>query len=740
MAAAFATAASSTIKLKQTRSHSEPRPPGSEPRSPDSQTSGLDTLSKAAAVMMATSLVIPTAILTHALWSLDLSLVYVADHARAGVSGLYRVAGLWGGANGSLLMFTCMVAVTVAAMLCTHQDTRKGYAAQNALILGALSVGALACAVLFTANPFRELLIPAIDGGGLQPILEHPAMIYHPPLLYAGQVSTAIPFLIATSTPLAMTTSAVRDYTAKLRYSLGVSLALLTLGLATGSNWAYVELGWGGFWGWDPVENGILVAWIFITAALHAVRQSKHIRMIRLLCALPWIFVLVASAVTRAGIGGSIHAFADDERVAWILLGMICATATFAVFNVMFTSSSHKQTHKSSSHKWTHRSSPRKQTHEPLFGDEVKTRATAHAAHASHVTPVNSAITLNSDTMQVLCVVLSVAAAIVVLAGVLYPIPASGEPLVTGRYYATALAPFAIFILIGSVIANKKQITVFTALGAFIGVIAAAILGVNAVFPLLVAAGAGILIMDISVSGVSSVKAVLRTHQARMKIHLADTATQLKIPQADTATQTTARKLETRKLPTRVEGKAWWRVWGVSGMWFGHIGFAVLMIGVAGATMSERVTVGVRLNEEVEVGGLYFRHIAVNVDEGFNTDEGHMDTRAARGSSAVVSTLEIRQNAQDDELVAILHPALVAYPERSVLLAETALHSTPMRDIQVALRNADDSGITLYDISVSPLTMWVWWGSALMTCAAVLIAIDRHTSSDKAHRLSGKQN
>ena len=685
--------------------------------------------------MMATSLVIPTAILTHALWSLDLSLVYVADHARAGVSGLYRIAGLWGGASGSLLMFTCMVAVTVAAMLCTHQDMSKGYAAQNALILGALSVGTLTCAVLFTANPFKELMIPAIDGGGLQPILEHPAMIYHPPLLYAGQVSTVIPFLIATSTPLAMTTSTplviatstVRDYTAKLRCSLGVSLALLTLGLATGSNWAYVELGWGGFWGWDPVENGILVAWIFIIAALHAVRQSEHIRMIRLLCALPWIFVLVAGAVTRAGIGGSIHAFADDERVAWILLGLICATATFAVVSVTFTPIHRAWTHKSSSRRQTHIYNSRKQAnetlldHKPLFGAEVKTRATAHAA------PVNSTIPINSDAMQVLCVVLSVAAALVVLAGVLYPIPAPGEPLVTGRYYATALAPFAIFILICSVIANKKQITVFTALGAFIGVVVASIFGANAVFPLLVAAGAGILIMDISVS---SVKAVLKTHQTWSNIQA-----WFNTSQATTQLQTHVGD-NTRKTTTRIGGKTcWkmrWRVWSMSGMWLGHIGFAVLMIGVAGATMSEHVTVGVRINEEVEVGGMYFRHIAVNVDEGYNMDERHMSARAARGSNAVVSTIEVRQDPQDNELVAILRPALVAYPERSVLLAETALHSTPVRDIQVALRNADDSGITLYDISVSPLTMWVWWGSALMICAAVLIAIDRHRFSGKA--------
>ena len=337
-------------------------------------------LARAASLVMAAGAAIPTIMLGRALWSLDLSLTYVADHARAGTSAFYRLSGLWGGASGSLLMFTAMVAAAVATLIWTQPRPT----ARSAALWGSLSVAVLAGAVLCTANPFRRLAIPAIEGAGLQPILEHPAMLYHPPLLYLGQVSTIVPFLVAVAAPLGPSERRT------LRGWLGLSLALLTVGLATGSNWAYVELGWGGFWGWDPVENGILVAWLLVLAAMHAVGQPGHGRAIRILCGLPWILVLVAASVTRGGVGGSVHAFADDERVAWVLTGLVVATA--AVVGLARGDQPSRQ----HQHRW----------------------------------------------LRIACAGLASAAALVVLVGVLYPIPARGEPLVTGPYYATLLAPW----------------------------------------------------------------------------------------------------------------------------------------------------------------------------------------------------------------------------------------------------------------------------------------------------------
>ena len=566
---------------------------------------------QAASAVMAAGAAIATVVLARALWSLDLSLTYVADHARAGTSEFYRLSGLWGGASGSLLLFTSMVAAAVAALVWTQPRPT----ARSAGRWGSLSVAVLTGAVLATANPFRQLAIPAIEGAGLQPILEHPAMLYHPPLLYLSQVSTIVPFLVAVASPLNPATRRA------LRGWLGLSLALLTAGLATGSNWAYVELGWGGFWGWDPVENGILVAWLLVLAAMHAVGQPGHGRAIRILCGLPWTMVLVAASVTRAGIGGSVHAFADDERVSWILTGLVVATAV-------------------------------------LVGSARGDRAKAGLAQGDQPSRPH-----RHQWFRIACVTLATVAALLVLVGVLYPIPAPGEPLVTGRYYATLLAPLTIVALGAAATVVGGRATVWSAAGALAGVIAAAAAGARSPFALCVAAGVGAILVNL--------------------LH-----------------------------------GLWSRTRGRWPMRVGHLGFAVLLIGVAGSTQADRVTVGLAVGEEIEVGGRSFRHVGVEVTGG-----------PTPGSNAVVATVEVRDG---DDIVATLRPSLVAFPDRSVLLAETALHSRPARDIQVVLRTAADSGAALYRVSVAPLVMWVWWGSSLLAGAGLMVAF--HAAMSRARQ------
>ncbi len=595
---------------------------------------------QAASAVMAIGAAVPVVVLGRALWSLDLSLTYVADHARGGTSELYRLSGLWGGASGSLLLFTSMVAAAVAALVWTQPTAT----ARSAGLWGSLSVAVLAGAVLATANPFHQLAIPAIEGAGLQPILEHPAMLYHPPLLYLGQVSTIVPFLVAVAAPLdARRRGALRSW-------LGLSLALLTVGLATGSNWAYVELGWGGFWGWDPVENGILVAWLLVVAAIHAIGQPRHGRTVRMLCTLPWATVLVAAAITRGGVGGSVHAFADDARVSWILLGLIVATAVVAVLAAAGFR-------------------PRRQHQRPRPAQALVAvlAAAGFRPGRQHQRP-RPAQALVAEASRgalwrqpplvlarIAAGVLAAAAAVLVLAGVLYPIPAPGEPLVTGPYYAMLLGPLAIVGLGATATVVGGRATVWSASGALAGVVTAAAAGTRAPFALCVAAGVGAILVNL------------------------------------------------------VDG-LWSRTRGRWPMRVGHLGFAVLLIGVAGSTQADRVTVGLDVGEEIEVGGRSFRHVGVEVAGG-----------PAPGSNAVVATVEVRDG---DDMVATLRPSLVAFPDRSVLLAETALHSRPARDIQVVLRNATDSGLALYSVSVAPLVMWVWWGSILLAGAGLMVAFD----------------
>ena len=616
-------------------------------------------IARATATVMAFSSTVSTAVLARSLWTLDLSLTYVADHARAGISGPYRLAGLWGGANGSLLMFTSMVAVAVAVLVWTQQHAT----ARSAALWGSLTVAVLTGAVLATANPFRRLAIPAIEGAGMQPILEHPAMLYHPPLLYLGQVSAIVPFLIAGATPLSP------GHRRALRGWLGVTLALMTAGLATGSNWAYVELGWGGYWGWDPVENGFLVAWLLCLAALHALGQPYGDRVVRLLCALPWILVLTAASVTRAGIGGSIHAFADDERVAWILLGLLVVTMAAAGTRAAQTPLGRQRGR-------THH----RERRQLMRRSDNSSAGAAGSERSGQPDPKR-----RYWWLRIICAALAAVAAVVVLIGVLYPIPALGEPLVTGRYYAPLLAPLAILGLCTAAAVVSERTTVWSATGALVGVITAATAGTHSLFALCVAAGVGVVCVNFT-HGL-----LQRERYSLMCMG--------------------SRRLGQDSASKRSQGRGRWS------MRIGHIGFTVLLVGVAGSTQAEQVTVGLEVGEEIHMGSRSLRHGGVKV-----TGE------PATGSDAVIATVEIHEN---DRLVATLHPALVAFPDRGVILAETALHSRPSRDIQVVLRNAVDSGAALYDMSVTPLVMWVWWGSVLMIGAGIMVACDAMTG--RAH-------
>ncbi len=552
-------------------------------------------------VVAAWALLMASAALGRALWTLDLSVAYVADHARGSIGAPYRLAGLWGGASGSLLMFTAMLAVAAAGLAMTRNTAMSATAAR----WGGATVGAFTASVLAYANPFGRLQIPAISGSGLQPILEHPAMLYHPPLLYAGLVSTIVPWIIA------LTAAHDPDWRSLVRPWLGVSLALLTIGQATGSNWAYVELGWGGFWGWDPVENGVLVAWLFVIVALHTLGQPGHDRTVAWLCSAPWFAVLICTTVTRAGVGDSVHAFADDPRISRALTVLIASTTVVTVVVL-----------------WRVGNPRRRLRQLPL----------------------------------VPAIVLTLGAA-AVLEGILYPVLVPGRPLVTGHFYATVLGPLAIVALALSSLALGRRTGWRAGRSMLFGSVAGVALGVFAgtrtVFALLVAAGVGAVIANLAVG-------LLRApaHHAR---------------------------------PVR---------WSTR---IGHLGFAVLLVGVAGSTQADRTTAILGPDDAVEVGGVRFTHRGVEVADG-----------PVDASSAVVATIDVDTGDRD----VVLRPELVAFTDRSVLLAETGLDSRPLRDVQVVLRSATDDGLARYDLSVTPLVQAVWWGSVLLALAGAAIVFD----------------
>jgi len=269
---------------------------------------------------------VATVVLGWALLVVDLSLEYVALTTSRATPWPYRIAALWGGMDGSMLFYAAMTTV-IAAMTLRGRST--GVARR-------LAAGVGTALLLFTvvfANPFVEPAIPAVDGVGLLAILQHPAMIYHPPLLYLGLTILVVPFALTVGE---VTRPETLFWIVEVRRWLLVSWTLLTVGMVTGASWAYVELGWGGFWAWDPVENTALMPWLAVTAFLHASRVTERdgrlARSTTTLAMLPFALSILGVYLTRSGVTGSIHAFAEDPVIGRILLGAaLVATAGILV-------------------------------------------------------------------------------------------------------------------------------------------------------------------------------------------------------------------------------------------------------------------------------------------------------------------------------------------------------------------------------------------------------------------------
>ena len=259
--------------------------------------------------------------LGQALLDDDFSLAYVADFSRRDATRPYRLAALWGGMAGSLLLFT-----TIAGAVGWLAAARlRGQAAAPVLVAttGAL-VAALTAALLAFADPFERLDLAPIDGGGMPPILEHPAMLYHPPLLYLGLASLTGPFALSVAGLLGR---AGDGWAGRARLWLLLPWTVLAIGMVAGAHWAYVELGWGGYWAWDPVENTALLPWLAVTLALHAGLRSASGRSLAAFSCGAFLLGLTGTMLTRSGAVPSVHAFAEDPAIGRALAALVAAVA-----------------------------------------------------------------------------------------------------------------------------------------------------------------------------------------------------------------------------------------------------------------------------------------------------------------------------------------------------------------------------------------------------------------------------
>ena len=284
--------------------------------------SGWMDMAKPAAGAHAFLISLSYACLTWAFISNDFSVLYVANTSNSGLPLVYKISGVWGGHEGSILFWCFISAIWTGAVAVFSRSLPQVLLARVLSVLGFVSIGFLLF-VLLTSNPFERLFPVPLDGASLNPLLQDPGMAIHPPMLYLGYVGFSVAFAFAIAALIggqldAATLRWMRPWT-------NVAWMFLTIGISLGSYWAYYELGWGGWWFWDPVENASFMPWLVGTALIHSLAASEKRGVFKawtvLLAVLAFSLSLLGTFLVRSGVLTSVHSFAaDPTRGLYILM------------------------------------------------------------------------------------------------------------------------------------------------------------------------------------------------------------------------------------------------------------------------------------------------------------------------------------------------------------------------------------------------------------------------------------
>ncbi|MEM9172021.1 MAG: heme lyase CcmF/NrfE family subunit [Pseudomonadota bacterium] len=281
-------------------------------------------VARPAAVAQFGFVLIAFAILTSAFINNDFSLLYVANNSNSALPLMFRFAAVWGAHEGSMLLWSLILAGWTIAVALGSRSLPEPVAARVLGVLGILSVGTLLF-ILLTSNPFVRLQPAALDGADLNPLLQDPALVIHPPMLYVGYVGLSVAFAFAIAAMLSGRLD--RQWARWTRPWTTAAWVFLTLGIALGSWWAYYELGWGGWWFWDPVENASFMPWLAATALFHSLAVTEVRGLFKswtlLLAIMAFSLSLLGTFLVRSGILVSVHAFASDPARGYFILAFL---------------------------------------------------------------------------------------------------------------------------------------------------------------------------------------------------------------------------------------------------------------------------------------------------------------------------------------------------------------------------------------------------------------------------------
>jgi cytochrome c-type biogenesis protein CcmF len=264
------------------------------------------------------------AALTHAFIVHDFSVLYVSQHSNLVQPLMYRISGVWGSHEGSLLLWSLILSLWTIAVAVYSRNLPEILMARVLAVMGMISTGFLAF-MLFTSNPFERIFPVPLDGNELNPLLQDPGLAIHPPMLYMGYVGFSVAFAFAVAALLGGKLDAT--WARWSRPWTTIAWSFLTFGIALGSWWAYNELGWGGWWFWDPVENASFMPWLVGTALIHSLASTEKRGVFKswtvLLAILAFSLSLLGTFIVRSGVLISVHAFATDPARGVFILAFL---------------------------------------------------------------------------------------------------------------------------------------------------------------------------------------------------------------------------------------------------------------------------------------------------------------------------------------------------------------------------------------------------------------------------------
>jgi cytochrome c-type biogenesis protein CcmF len=597
--------------------------------------------------------------LVYAFYTYDFSVKLVAAHSNSSLPDALRISATWGSHEGSLLLWTLMLSGWTFAVALFSRSLSDVLRARILAVMGLVGIGFLAF-LLFTSNPFERLLPPASDGNDLNPLLQDPGMIFHPPLLYMGYVGLSVAFAFAVAGLIGGHFDST--WARWARPWTTVAWAFLTLGIALGSFWAYYELGWGGWWFWDPVENASFMPWLVATALIHSLAVTEKRGAFKswtvLLAITGFSLSLLGTFLVRSGVLTSVHAFATDPARGIYILGFLSVVigGSLALF----------------------------------------------AFRASQIGLGNRFGAFSRESMLLANNIVLVVAMAAVLLGTLYPLAldtlALGKVSVGPPYFNAVFYPLmapAMFLMGVGPLANWKSASVpdiatklrWALIVAVVAAILAPLVAVwrgadGSMFRPLASIGFAFGFWIVACVVVSLVDA-MRSADGKFRLSQAFR--------------------RARMHPSSV--------WG---MHIAHLGVGAFVLGVTATNSFEAESkLQLQVGETTEVSGYQIRFDSQEAVTGPNY-------RALRG------TFTVRDASNPDgEVLAVLLPEKRAYNSGSQPMTEAAIDRSLTRDVYVALGEQITPNTWLIRAHVKPFVNWIWLGCVLMALGGFLAIADK---------------